>query len=364
MFYLLLIFSAAIILLCAFYLVKKFKRFSIIERCGEKHRFLSWILALLPLLAICGFAVINVTAVFVVMLHLALGFALCDLVSFIIYKVSKRKISFNARGIAAVLIAAAYLAAGWYSAHHIVKTEYTFYTDKPMTTNNLRIALIADSHIGVTLDGEAFENQLTRIAKENPNILVIAGDFVDDDSSKEDMIRACNALGNLKTSYGVYFVYGNHDNGYMRYRDFTGQDLAYYLEKNNVNILKDSACSINSYFNIIGRLDRSSPSRKSAGELMAQYGDGSYTIMLDHQPNDYAAEAQAGVDLVLSGHTHGGHIFPAGIIGLLFGANDKVYGSETRENTTFVVTSGISGWAIPFKTAAKSEYVIIDIKNK
>ena len=89
-----------------------------------------------------------------------------------------------------------------------------------------------------------------------------------------------------------------------------------------------------------------------------------YHIVIDHQPNSYSEEAESGADLVLSGHTHGGHIWPAGQIGLLIGANDRIYGTEVREDTTFVVTSGISGWAIPFKTGTKSEYVVIDIKEK
>ena len=88
-----------------------------------------------------------------------------------------------------------------------------------------------------------------------------------------------------------------------------------------------------------------------------------YVIVLDHQPNDYDAEAASEMDLVLSGHTHGGHIFPAGLIGKLSGANDRNYGTETRGSTAFVVTSGISGWGIPYKTFTISEFVIIDIEN-
>ena len=87
-----------------------------------------------------------------------------------------------------------------------------------------------------------------------------------------------------------------------------------------------------------------------------------FMIVMDHQPNDYEKEKNFLVDLVLSGHTHGGHLFPAGFVGLLMGANDKVYGHEKIENTDFIVTSGISGWAIPFKTGAISEYVVIDVK--
>ena len=99
----------------------------------------------------------------------------------------------------------------------------------------------------------------------------------------------------------------------------------------------------------------------AASELMRGLDETKYVIMLDHQPNDYAAEAEAGADLVLSGHTHGGHIFPAGLIGLWTGANDRTYGSERRGNTDFYVTSGISGWGIPFKTGCISEFVVIDI---
>ena len=87
-----------------------------------------------------------------------------------------------------------------------------------------------------------------------------------------------------------------------------------------------------------------------------------YAIVLDHQPNDYAAEAASGADLVLSGHTHGGHIFPAGQLGLLFGANDSIYGMQQRGDTTFIVTSGVSGWAIPIKTGCFSEFVVIDVR--
>ena len=57
------------------------------------------------------------------------------------------------------------------------------------------------------------------------------------------------------------------------------------------------------------------------------------------------------------------HIFPLGIIGYVFGANDQVYGLEQRDQTQFIVSSGISGWGIPFKTGAISEFVVIDINQ-
>ena len=89
-----------------------------------------------------------------------------------------------------------------------------------------------------------------------------------------------------------------------------------------------------------------------------------YMIVLDHQPNDYTAQAKSQVDLVLSGHTHGGQMFPIGIVGELIGANDSTYGLERRDKTDFIVNSGISDWEFKYKTGgAISEYGIIDVMN-
>jgi hypothetical protein len=68
------------------------------------------------------------------------------------------------------------------------------------------------------------------------------------------------------------------------------------------------------------------------------------------------------MDLVISGHTHGGQMFPLQLFEL-FGANDQIYGIEERGNTTFIVSSGIADWEVKFKTLTVSEYVVIDIKN-
>ena len=89
-----------------------------------------------------------------------------------------------------------------------------------------------------------------------------------------------------------------------------------------------------------------------------------YSIVLDHQPRDYAAETASNVDLVLSGHTHGGQMIPLmQLIRRFHIVDDNVYGLERRENTDFIVTSGISDWAIQFKTGCRSEYVIIDVQG-
>ena len=99
-------------------------------------------------------------------------------------------------------------------------TGYTVASDKLSRGESLRIVLIADAHLGITLDGAAFAREMERVQQTAPDLVVVVGDFVDDDSRREDMQAACRALGGLKTSRGVYFVYGNHDNGYYTSRDF------------------------------------------------------------------------------------------------------------------------------------------------
>ncbi len=344
------------------YVASRVKRFSFVERLAEKHSFSAKVVSFLPVATVCLFAFFNSFTMLIVAMHLFFGFVICNIVAFIVRKVSKKSFGYNIQNIVAILLTVVYLGAGWFFAHYVFLTKYTFYTDKDIG-KDLRIVEIADSHLGITLDGEGFSNQMKRVQNTNPDAVVIVGDFVDDDTKKQDMITACRAIGELKTTYGVYFVFGNHDEGYFNHRNFTSDELRRELTNNGVTILEDESLLIDNRFYIVGRRDRSMPDRIQAKDLTKGLDSSKYTVLLDHQPNDYENEAKAGIDLVLSGHTHGGHIFPAGLIGLALGANDRTYGTEVRNKTTFVVTSGISGWAIPFKTGAISEFVVIDIKS-
>ncbi len=346
------------------YLLTRIRRFSFIRKLAEKHKLLSWLVCLIPLLAVGCFYFVNVFAVIVALLHLFIIWVFCDFIAWIIRKCAKKERTRNYEGAAAIVLTAAVLCAGWFLAHHVYETDYQLETAKPLPDGKLRIGMVADSHLSITLTGEDFAREMEKLRKTEPDAVVIVGDFVDDDTEKSDMLRAADALGDLSTKYGVFFVFGNHDKGYYRYRNFTSDELRDALTKNNVTILEDESAVIGGCVRLIGRQDKSNPDRAAMADLRAQMDDAQYQIVLDHQPNDYANEAAAHADLVLSGHTHGGHIFPAGQIGLLMGANDRIYGTETRDDTTFIVTSGISGWAIPFKTGTISEYVVIDVTQK
>lgn len=350
-----------IFILLVVYSYKKYMSYSLIKKLREKNKYYPYILLLVIIILFLLYMRVRCVSAFIIFLHYSIITLFAQLIFKFLrkYKISKYE---NVIALSTTII---FLAVGAFFSYYIFETKYTIYSDK--INEDIKIVQITDSHIGITLDGKRFNKYITKIRKLNPDILVITGDFVDDDTTKKDMLEATAALANINPKYGKYFIYGNHDRGYYSNHKFTEQELVDNLESSSVVVLKDESVLINNDFYIIGREDRSvnyTSKRKEAYELTENLDKSKYMIMLDHQPNDYANEIKSNVDLVLSGHTHGGHAFPANIIGKLIGANDMINGIDKRGNTTFIVSSGISGWAIPFKTCAISEYVVIDIKKK
>lgn len=315
-------------------------------------------------LLIIGFTMGSVNAV-ICLIHFVLFLLLCDFGAFLIKKCRKKEYKLDYAGIAAVVITALYLSAAWYLAHHVWRTDYLVETEKEAGT--FRIVGFADSHVGATFHAEGFKKHMEEIQKENPDVVLVLGDYVDDDTSKEDMTACCKALGELKTAYGVYYAFGNHDKGYFKGREYDGDDLIRELKKNGVTVLQDESVLVDDRVYIVGRQDRSEEqrgkSRATMEELAEPLDKDKFIVVMDHQPNDYEAEAEAGADLVLSGHTHGGQFFPVTYVGEWIGANDKTYGKEKRGGTEFIVTSGISDWAMKFKTGCKSEYIVVDVEE-
>ena len=312
--------------------------------------------------AVVCILVFDVTNTIVIVIHFTVFLLLGDLVSLVV-KTASHKDIFRASAVVSAVLCVIYLVIGWILMHGLWETDYLVGTRKEV--GGLKIAQIADSHVGCGFSGKGFGSRLEKIAAGNPDILVITGDFVDDDTSKEDMLAACAALGIFNTKYGIYFCFGNHDAGYYsnERRGYGIEELTAELERNGVTVLQDESVLIDDRFYVIGRRDAGygTSDRITAGDLVKDIDKDKYMIVLDHQPTDYDAEEAAGVDLVLSGHTHGGQIFPLEFVQPLVSQNDNVRGLDRRGNTDFIVTDGISDWAIKFRTGCKSEYNIIDI---
>lgn len=348
-------------------------KFDFIARFLPSGKLKRWLLGalvitILMILLYVTFDFVNMVMIF---LHLLIIWLACDSIALIFRYLTNRAHNHYYSGIIAFAITFIWLSIGWYNAHKVEKTEYNLTTNKNLGINGLKVVGLSDSHVGATFHWQEFEKYIDEINAEHPDIVVIMGDFVDDDTSKDDMEHCCAALGRLKTKYGVYYVYGNHDAGYWANngRGYTLKDLDHHLTANNVKILRDETVSVVGNVYICGRLDVSrskidKTGRKSAKELMTTQEPSRYVICLDHEPNDYEAEAESGMDVVVSGHTHGGQFLGLGTLGVMMGANDAYYGYERRGNTDFIVSSGIGDWAIKFKTGCISEYVVININKK
>ena len=347
------------LVLMILYNINKIRKLSIIQKINNK--FLQIIVSMIPFAIL--FILFNYVNLLVILIHLFIFFNISNFLHFIVEKITHKKINTSYFTVIAIIITSFYLGIGAYLDYHVFETNYKIETDKELGTENFRIIQISDSHVGATFDGNGFYEHMKKISQIDSDILVITGDFVDDDTTWEDMIKSCEALALAKPKYGIYFIYGNHDKGYFNYRNFTDQELRIELKKHDIHVLNDEVYEINDFIYLIGRNDKTDTNRKSIQELTSNLNKEKYIIDLNHQPNDYQNE-KGNVDLVLSGHTHGGQLFPLGYIGLLTGANDEFYGLHKRDNTYFIVNSGISDWAIDFKTGTKSEYVIIDIKTK
>lgn len=343
------------------YSVLKIHRIPIIRKL--KNERVSWLISIVPLLLFTIFMFVDSINTIIVFLYFILFLLLGDLLAFLMKKIIKIKIDYNIQILTSFLLTVFYLGYAFFLAHHVVETKYVVETNKDIGVDNFRIVQISDSHIGATMDGDQFLEYMEKVNEVKPDIVVVTGDFVDDDTNFEEMRKACTGLGKLQTKYGVYFVYGNHDKGYFDRRDFNDKDLRRELKENKVTILEDESVLVTDSIYLIGRQDRGTLKRASILDLTKDLDKNKYMIVLDHQPNDYDNEAQADVDLVLSGHSHGGQFFPLGPLGVVFGFNDAYYGLEKRENTTFIVNSGIGDWAIQFKTGTVSEYGVIDIKS-
>ena len=362
----------AIGLLFGIYIYFQVRGLEFVDRiAGEKK----WKKNLLPaaiLLVLMGIGyLINMTLTVVIVIHIILFLLIVNVIAAIIKKTADKKINAYVKCAVALALTAIYLTYGYINDNTIQKTTYNITSNKELSDssgkkiNSLKIAQITDTHLGTTFDGDEFADYIKDIQAQNPDMVVVTGDLVDDDTSKEDMVKACQALGSLKTKYGVYYITGNHDPSYFYDREYNMADLQRTLENNGVVDLIDQTKLVDDAFYVVGRMDRRfDKQRASMKKLTEPLIEGKYMIVLDHQPHDYKAQQKVGADLVLSGHTHGGQMFPLGLFGELSGVNEQTYGLEKRGKTNFIVSSGMSGWGVPFKTAAKSEYVIINVKFK
>ena len=192
---------------------------------------------------------------------------------------------------------------------------------------------------------------------------IIDGDFVDDDSSREDMETACSYLGRMKTP--VYYVYGNHDRqpnaNYYNGRTYTDEQLTESILSAGITILKDEYAEIADDLMLLGREDyTTAENRKAWSELSSQNSSGRALVVADHQPYDNEQLEKAEFFLQVSGHTHAGQLFPIQLIYRALGL--QAYGEFDYADSVLYVSAGASEWMTPFRTEEHCEWDLITLK--
>lgn len=329
-------------------------------RLSKTPAVLSWILSALP--AAAGLALIPITgdapASIIALGHLTAILILWDVILWFVS--GKRVDNTKIKAVMFVLsfvVCAGYITFGAVNAFCVTPAFYSVTTDKQADCGTLRMAQISDCHLGTTFDGEGFARHIETINAQQPDVLVITGDFADSRTTFEEMAAACAALEKVNAPLGVFYVPGNHEGGMAEYKS----DMLYgLLKQHGVTVLDDGETWLTDGVVLCGRKDADERSRRTVGEWMDSIDSADYTVFLDHQPREYDDYAAHGADLVLSGHTHAGQMFPLGMFIEVIGMGENTYGMEQRGDTVFIVSSGLSG-LIPLRTEANSEFVIIDI---
>lgn len=301
---------------------------------------------------------LNIEAV--IYFHILAVSLILEIIYFFIkkYKISQYLIP---TGLLCVLVVSCIFGYGYYNMHHIVEKKYVLKSDK---IDDLKIAVIADLHMGLSMDEDGLKKLCDEISQKKVDIVVLDGDIFDEYTSYQQMKNSCQILGSLYNTKGIYYVYGNHDsNLYTATPQYQAQDIKKEFEKNDVVVLDDEMKIVDN-ITIIGRGDArfyNDGNRLTMEELYQNKTNDNYVIVLDHQPLDLELNESLGCDLQISGHTHGGQLFPQGIVQTLT-SDTLVYGKRQINDFTAITTSGVAGWKYPIKTGAPCEYLIIEVK--
>jgi uncharacterized protein len=220
----------------------------------------------------------------------------------------------------------------------------------------LHVVMVSDIHMGTVIGPRRIAAMVKRINALSPDLILIAGDAVDEDLSPVIRHNLGANLENLKAPLGVYGITGNHE--------YIGgaEPAVAYLRKHGVNLLRDSVVLVNNSFYIAGREDRdrerfTGRKRKPVADLLREVDKSLPVILLDHQPFQLDLAEKAGADLQLSGHTHHGQMWPASYI--TNAIYELSHGYLKKGNSHFYVSSGYGSWGPPVRIGTRSE--IVDI---
>lgn len=289
--------------------------------------------------------------------------------------------AFTVAGAICALLILLLSACGIFHAKYIKTTSYDVIINKTIPERtSMKVVLLADTHFGYNAGVLHARELVRKINKQKPDLVCIAGDIFD---NEYDAIRNPEklekTLRGIKSTYGVYACWGNHDlneeilAGFtFKHKDGDLSDIKdprmkKFLKNSNIHILEDESVLINDQFYVIGRKDASltekiDETRKAPAQLTEKLDRDKPIIMIDHQPKELQELADAGVDLDLCGHTHDGQTFPGNFTIKLMWENPC--GLLIKDNMTNITTSGAGVWGPAMRIGTDSEICSINIQLK
>ena len=250
----------------------------------------------------------------------------------------------------------------YFQNNNIKVTKYDIFNNKiPSSFNEYKIIQVSDYHNSKNI---MLNEKLTRIIeKEKPNLIVVTGDLID--STNTNVEQALKLIDELKKYSEILFVSGNHEKWTNKY-----EELNKGLIKREIEIINNKDKSIDKedvHINILGVEDSETIDILRENLKRLKKDNNIFNILLSHRPEYFKEYVEEGIDLVLTGHAHGGQIrfFNKGLVAPNQGLFPKYTAGLIKEKDTIMITSsGLGNSVIPIRLNNHPELVVITLKNK
>lgn len=316
-----------------------------------------------------------------IMLYSLLYVVLFDLLRLIAKHTKLKNTLLFSRGsvisIGSVVVACAVATClyGIFNARNIKVNEYSVTVNKSCGSDkHLKAVLVADLHMGYAIGVDHITNMVEKINQQDADIVIIAGDIFDNSYDGMDDPEGIKAqLKSIKSKYGVYAVYGNHDIDEKILMGFTfdwggkqlnSEKMTNFIKECNIKLINDESVLINDEFYLVGRRDTDKPgtedgTRAEISELTKDLDKTKPIFVLSHEPDELQKTADAGADIDFSGHTHDGQLFPGNLtIGLFW---ENPCGMIKKDNMYSIVTSGVGVYGTFMRVGTDAEICSVDI---
>lgn len=226
----------------------------------------------------------------------------------------------------------------------------------PRAAHGYRIAVVSDIHLGPLLGKAHAQRVVDTINSTNPDLIAVVGDLVD--GTVADLGPAAEPLAGLKSRHGSYFVTGNHE-----YFGDAGEWVDHVREL-GLHPLENARVEIDG-FDLVGVNDIAGEEEGEGPDFAKALGDrdtARASVLLAHQPVVIHDAVKHGIDLQLSGHTHGGQMWPVNYIAQA--SNPTLAGLEQYGDTALYVTRGAGAWGPPVRVGAPSDITVVQLASR